>query len=176
MNMRLVAADYSFDGSKLTFYFTAEERVDFRALVRDLAGTFQRRIELRQIGVRDKAQIVGGLGCCGRPTCCSTMKSEFIPVSIKMAKDQNLPLNPQKISGVCGRLMCCLKHEHEAYKDLRKNTPPKGCRVETPAGKGVVTEFNLLKERVKVLLDASGGDERVFKCGEVCRMKEDAKK
>ncbi|MCL2547330.1 MAG: stage 0 sporulation family protein [Oscillospiraceae bacterium] len=171
LDMKLVAADYTFDGSKLIFFFTAEERVDFRALVRDLASLFHRRIELRQIGVRDEAQLVGGLGVCGRPTCCSVMKSEFVPVSIKMAKEQGLPLNPAKISGVCGRLMCCLKHEQVAYADLRKNSPPVGARVETPDGLGVVKDVNLLRERVKVLMDKGDHDERMFKCCDICRVK-----
>ena len=136
--MKLISCEYTFDRSKLLFYFTADGRVDFRDLVRDLAAIFKTRIELRQIGVRDEAKFVGGLGCCGRPTCCSTFLSEFSPVSIKMAKDQNLSLNPTKISGICGRLMCCLKYEQDGYECINKRMPRLGEIVKTERGKGTV--------------------------------------
>jgi cell fate regulator YaaT (PSP1 superfamily) len=149
--MRLVEADQAFDESKLTFYFTAENRIDFRELVKELAGRFKTRIELRQIGVRDKARMVGGLGQCGQNLCCNVFLSDLNPVSIRMAKEQNLPLNPLKISGVCGRLMCCLRYEFEAYKDFNKRAPRKGACVETCDGhKGCVVERNVLRERVKI--------------------------
>ena len=151
LDMKLVSVDYTFDGAKIVFYFSADGRVDFRELVRDLAFLFHTRIELRQIGVRDEAQILGGLGICGRTLCCSTMMGEFMPVSIKMAKEQNLSLNPSKISGACGRLMCCLKYEQEAYIDLHKRTPPVDSLVKTPDGEGIVTECDLMRERVKVM-------------------------
>lgn len=149
--MRLVDVDQAFDGSKMTFYFTADSRVDFRELVKDLAGRFKTRIELRQVGVRDKARMVGGLGHCGKDLCCTMFLSDLNPVSIRMAKDQNLPLNPQKISGVCGRLMCCLRYEVEAYKDFKKRAPRRGACVETCDGhKGCVVEQNVLRERLKL--------------------------
>ncbi len=134
LDMKLVGAEYSFDGSKVVFFFTSEGRVDFRALVKDLAGALHTRIELRQIGVRDEAKLLGGLGICGKPFCCSQFLDEFQPVSIKMAKTQNLSLNPTKISGTCGRLMCCLKYEQEAYEDLVKKAPKQESFVETPDG------------------------------------------
>ncbi len=145
--------EYSFDGSKLLFFFTSEGRVDFRALVKDLAAIFHTRIELRQIGVRDEAKMLGGLGICGKPFCCASFLEEFQPVSIKMAKTQNLSLNPTKISGTCGRLMCCLKYEQEAYEDAVKRCPKMESFVETPDGVGTVTAVNLLREQVKVRLD-----------------------
>ncbi len=153
IDMHLVDAEYTFDGSKLMFYFTSDGRVDFRELLKELARIFRTRIDLRQIGVRDEAKMLGGIGICGRPFCCSSFLNEFQPVSIKMAKEQSLSLNPMKISGACGRLMCCLKYEQAAYEDLSKRVPPVGSLVETPDGKGIVTEATLLKERVKVRLD-----------------------
>lgn len=153
--MKLIDVEYTFDKSKIIFYFTADGRVDFRELVKDLAGVFKMRIELRQIGVRDEAKMLGGIGICGRPFCCSSFLEEFQPVSIKMAKEQSLSLNPMKISGACGRLMCCLKYEQAAYEDLTKRVPPVGSLVETPDGRGVVTEATLLRERVKVRLDSA---------------------
>jgi cell fate regulator YaaT (PSP1 superfamily) len=151
--MRLVRAEYNFDGSRLTFFFTSEGRVDFRQLVRDLAGVFHTRIELRQIGVRDQAKIMGGLGCCGRTVCCASFLSDFAPVSIKMAKDQDLPLNPMKISGVCGRLLCCLGYEDEAYCEARSRMPLVDDIVQTPGGKGRVVGLNILKETVQVQME-----------------------
>ena len=153
LEMKLVDAEYSFDGSKILFYFTADGRVDFRELVKDLAGVFHTRIELRQIGVRDEAKMLGGLGICGQPFCCNRFLNEFQPVSIKMAKEQGLSLNPTKISGSCGRLMCCLKYEQEAYESLLKITPKQGALVTTPEGKGVVAEVSLLTGKLKVRLD-----------------------
>ena len=153
LDMQLVSAECSFDGSKLLFFFTADERVDFRDLVKSLAGEFHTRIELRQIGVRDKAKMVGGLGICGRPFCCASFLDDFQPVSIKMAKTQNLSLNPTKISGTCGRLMCCLKYEQEAYLDLLRTTPKVNAVVSTPDGKGVVIDQNLLTGKLTVRLD-----------------------
>ena len=155
LDMKLISAECAFDGSKILFYFTAEGRVDFRNLVKDLAGIFRTRIELRQIGVRDEAKMLGGLGICGRPLCCSQFLSDFHPVSIKMAKEQGLSLNPTKISGTCGRLMCCLKYEQEAYTSLHKITPRQGALVNTPEGRGVVTDANLLTGALKVRLDKS---------------------
>ena len=145
LDMKLVSAEYSFDGSKIVFYFTADGRVDFRDLVKDLAGMFRTRIELRQIGVRDEAKMLGGLGICGRPFCCKQFLDDFQPVSIKMAKTQSLSLNPTKISGTCGRLMCCLKYEQDAYEDLIKTSPKQDSVVNTCDGMGTVTETNLLK-------------------------------
>ena len=150
LDMQLVSAECAFDGSKILFFFTADERVDFRELVKTLASTFHTRIELRQIGVRDKAKMVGGLGICGRPFCCASFLDDFQPVSIKMAKTQNLSLNPTKISGTCGRLMCCLKYEQDAYEDLLKNSPKPESFVDTPDGRGTVVELDLLRQRVKV--------------------------
>ena len=155
IDMHLVDAEYTFDGAKLMFYFTSDGRVDFRELLKELARIFRTRIELRQIGVRDEAKMLGGIGICGRPFCCSSFLEEFQPVSIKMAKEQSLSLNPMKISGACGRLMCCLKYEQAAYEDLTKRVPPVGSLVETPDGRGVVTEATLLRERVKVHLDSA---------------------
>ena len=154
LDMQLVSAECAFDGSKILFFFTADERVDFRELVKSLASHFHTRIELRQIGVRDKARMVGGLGICGRPFCCGSFLEDFQPVSIKMAKTQNLSLNPTKISGTCGRLMCCLKYEQDAYEDLLKTTPKNESFVDTPDGRGTVIEVDLLRQRVKVRLEA----------------------
>ena len=153
LDMQLVSAEYAFDGSKILFFFTADERVDFRELVKNLASVFHTRIELRQIGVRDKAKMVGGLGICGRPFCCASFLDDFQPVSIKMAKTQNLSLNPTKISGTCGRLMCCLKYEQEAYEDLLRNAPKAESFVDTPDGRGTVVEVDLLRQRVKVRME-----------------------
>ena len=153
LDMQLVSAEYAFDGSRLLFFFTADERVDFRELVKSLASIFHVRIELRQIGVRDKAKMVGGLGICGRPFCCTSFLDDFQPVSIKMAKTQNLSLNPTKISGTCGRLMCCLKYEQDAYEDLISTSPKLNSLVDTPEGRGTIVELDLLRQRVKVRLD-----------------------
>lgn len=153
LDMHLVDVEYAFDGSKLLYYFTADGRIDFRELVKDLASIFRTRIELRQIGVRDEAKMLGGIGICGRPFCCSSFLQDFHPVSIKMAKEQSLSLNPSKISGTCGRLMCCLKYEQEVYEQLGKTVPPIDSIVETPDGRGTVTESNLLKQQIKVRLD-----------------------
>jgi len=153
LDMQLVSAEYAFDGSKILFFFTADERVDFRELVKNLASMFHTRIELRQIGVRDKAKMVGGLGICGRPFCCASFLDDFQPVSIKMAKTQNLSLNPTKISGTCGRLMCCLKYEQDAYEDLIRTSPKLESFVDTPEGRGTVVELDLLRQRVKVRME-----------------------
>ncbi len=153
LDMQLVSAECAFDGSKILFFFTADERVDFRDLVKNLAASFHTRIELRQIGVRDKAKMVGGLGICGRPFCCASFLDDFQPVSIKMAKTQNLSLNPTKISGTCGRLMCCLKYEQDAYEDLIRTSPKADSFVDTPEGRGTVVELDLLRQRVKVRLE-----------------------
>ena len=153
LDMQLVSAECSFDGTKILFFFTADERVDFRELVKSLAGVFHTRIELRQIGVRDKAKMVGGLGICGRPFCCASFLDDFQPVSIKMAKTQNLSLNPTKISGTCGRLMCCLKYEQEAYEDLLRTAPKAESFVDTPDGRGTVVDVDLLRQRVKVKME-----------------------
>ena len=155
LEMHLVDVEYTFDGNKILFYFTADGRVDFRELVKDLAGVFRTRIELRQIGVRDESKMLGGLGICGRPFCCSTFLGDFQPVSIKMAKEQNLSLNPTKISGTCGRLMCCLKYEQAAYEDLIRTTPKVGAAVVTPDGPGTVTEVALIQGLLKVQLEAN---------------------
>lgn len=157
LEMKLVEAEYSFEGNKVLFFFTAEGRVDFRALVKDLASAIHARIELRQIGVRDEAKMLGGLGICGRPFCCSTFLGGFQPVSIKMAKEQNLSLNPVKISGTCGRLMCCLKYEQEAYADLLRSTPSVNSLVQTPDGRGTVISQNLLTGVLQVRLDGPDG-------------------
>lgn len=156
LEMKLVDVEYTFDNSKILFYFTADGRVDFRELVKDLAGMFRTRIELRQIGVRDEAKMIGGLGICGRPFCCGSFLGGFQPVSIKMAKEQGLSLNPVKISGTCGRLMCCLRYEQEAYEDLLKHVPKNGAFVQTEDGYGNVTLVNLLRQNVKVRLDGPG--------------------
>ncbi len=153
LDMQLVSAEYAFDGSKILFYFTADERVDFRELVKNLASIFHTRIELRQIGVRDKAKMVGGLGICGRPFCCASFLDDFQPVSIKMAKTQNLSLNPTKISGTCGRLMCCLKYEQDAYEDLIRTSPRMDSFVDTPDGRGTIVDIDLLRQRVKVRME-----------------------
>ena len=157
--MKLIDAEYTFDNNKVLFYFTADGRIDFRELVKDLASVFKTRIELRQIGVRDETKILGGIGICGRPLCCHTHLSEFIPVSIKMAKEQNLSLNPTKISGVCGRLMCCLKHEEETYEELNRRLPNVGDQVTTRDGqRGEVASINILRQLVKVIVE--NGDEK----------------
>ena len=153
LDMQLVSAECAFDGSKILFFFTAEDRVDFRELVKNLAAALHSRIELRQIGVRDEAKMVGGLGICGRPFCCSSFLEEFLPMSIKMAKTQNLSLNPTKISGTCGRLMCCLRYEQEAYEDLLRTSPKAESFVDTPDGRGTVVEIDLLRQRVKVKME-----------------------
>ncbi len=153
LDMKLVDVEYAFDNSKILFYFTAEGRVDFRELVKDLASIFKMRIELRQIGVRDEAKMLGGIGICGRPFCCVQFLNDFEPVSIKMAKEQGLSLNPTKISGSCGRLMCCLKYEQDAYEHLLKTTPRQGALVTTKEGRGIVQEVNLLTGILKVRLD-----------------------
>ena len=155
IEMNLVDVEYTFDNNKILFYFTADGRVDFRALVKDLASVFRTRIELRQIGVRDEAKMLGGLGICGRPFCCHSFMGDFQPVSIKMAKDQGLSLSPVKISGTCGRLMCCLKYEQDAYVDLIKHAPKLGALVNTPEGKGIVVENDLVAGKVKVKLNSS---------------------
>ena len=152
--MKLVEAEYTFDGSRLTFYFTADERVDFRALVRDLAATFRTRIELRQIGARDQAKIQGGVGICGKTLCCSSWITDFGVVSIKMAKEQDLPLNPAKISGVCGRLLCCLAYENDTYIQARQTMPPVGSMLDTPGGQGRVVSINVPKSSVEVMLES----------------------
>ena len=157
LDMKLISAEYTFDNNKLLFYFTADGRIDFRDLVKDLASVLKTRIELRQIGVRDEAKMLGGLGICGRPFCCATFLSEFQPVSIKMAKEQGLSLNPTKISGTCGRLMCCLKYEQNAYEDLIRTTPRQGSFVQTPEGKGTITEVSLLTGMLKVLVENPSG-------------------
>ncbi len=162
LDMQLVSAECAFDGSKILFFFTADERVDFRELVKNLASIFHTRIELRQIGVRDKAKMVGGLGICGRPFCCASFLDDFQPVSIKMAKTQNLSLNPTKISGTCGRLMCCLKYEQDAYEDLLRNAPKAESFVDTPEGRGTVVEVDLLRSRVKVRMEDSPETISVF--------------
>lgn len=153
LEMKAIDIEYTFDGSKILFYFTAENRVDFRELVKDLASVYRTRIELRQIGVRDEAKMLGGLGICGRKFCCSSFLGEFQPVSIKMAKEQSLSLNPTKISGTCGRLMCCLKYEQDCYEELLAITPKVGALVETAEGKGIVEDANLLTGVLKVKLD-----------------------
>ncbi len=156
LKMKLIDVEYTFDNNKVLFYFTADGRVDFRELVKDLAGAFKTRIELRQIGVRDEARMMGGLGICGKPFCCATFLDEFQPVSIKMAKEQGLSLNPSKISGTCGRLMCCLKYEQDAYEDLIRRTPKVGATVSTKEGKGKVVDVSLLTGELKVILDDAG--------------------
>ncbi len=162
LDMQLVSAECAFDGSRILFFFTADERVDFRELVKTLASTFHTRIELRQIGVRDKAKMVGGLGICGRPFCCASFLDDFQPVSIKMAKTQNLSLKPTKISGTCGRLMCCLKYEQDAYEDLLRTCPKAESFVDTPDGRGTVVEVDLLRQRVKVRMEDQPEAIRAF--------------
>lgn len=168
LDMQLVSSECAFDGSKILFFFTADGRVDFRELVKDLASVFRTRIELRQIGVRDKAKMVGGLGVCGRPFCCKEFLDDFQPVSIKMAKTQNLSLNPSKISGTCGRLMCCLKYEQEAYEDLLKTAPKNESFVDTPDGRGTVTEVNLLRQSVKVRMEDHPETIGCYKNCDIC--------
>ena len=168
LEMKLVRVECSFDGSKILFFFTADGRVDFRDLVKDLAGVFRARIELRQIGVRDEAKMIGGLGICGRPFCCAQFMDEFLPVSIKMAKTQSLSLNPTKISGTCGRLMCCLKYEQDAYEDAIKRMPKNDSFVLTPDGTGNVSDINVLKETVNVRLDDRPEGARCYHNCEVC--------
>ena len=169
LEMKLVEAEYTFDNNKVLFYFTADGRIDFRELVKDLASVFRTRIELRQIGVRDETKILGGIGICGRPLCCSTYLSEFIPVSIKMAKEQNLSLNPTKISGVCGRLMCCLKNEEETYEYLNSRLPNVGDYVTTIEGlKGEVQSVSVLRQLVKVIVEVNDEKEiREYKVDEL---------
>ena len=167
LDMKLVQVEYSFDGSKILFFFTSDGRVDFRALVKDLAGVFRARIELRQIGVRDEARMLGGFGICGKPFCCSQFLDEFQPVSIKMAKTQNLSLNPTKISGTCGRLMCCLKYEQGAYEDAVKRCPKQESFVECPDGVGTVSSVNLLREQVKVRLEDSTEQPKSYLTDEI---------
>ncbi len=163
LDMKLVDVEYTFDSNKILFYFTADGRIDFRELVKDLASMFKTRIELRQIGVRDESKMLGGLGVCGRPFCCHTFLGEFQPVSIKMAKEQGLSLNPTKISGTCGRLMCCLKYEQEGYEELLKITPKNGAYVNTPDGKGNVIDVNLLTGELKIKLsDKQDAAPRTF--------------
>ena len=160
LEMKLIDVEYTFDNNKILLYFTADGRIDFRELVKYLAAIFKTRIELRQIGVRDETKILGGIGICGRPLCCHTYLSEFVPVSIKMAKEQNLSLNPTKISGVCGRLMCCLKNEEETYEELNRKLPNTGDRVTTPEGlKGEVQSVNVLRQLVKVIVDVEDEKE-----------------
>ena len=168
LDMKLVRVESNFDGSKIIFFFTSDGRVDFRELVRDLAGVFRARIELRQIGVRDEAKMLGGLGICGRPFCCAQFLDDFVPVSIKMAKTQNLSLNPTKISGTCGRLMCCLKYEQNAYEDAAKRMPKNESFVQTPDGPGNVKSVNLLRETVKVSLDSAPEPQKCYHNCEIC--------
>ena len=167
LDMKLVQVEYSFDGNKILFFFTSDGRVDFRALVKDLAGIFRARIELRQIGVRDEARMLGGFGICGKPFCCAQFLDEFQPVSIKMAKTQNLSLNPTKISGTCGRLMCCLKYEQGAYEDAVKRCPKQESFVECPDGAGTVSSVNLLKEQVRVRLEDSTEQPKSYLTDEI---------
>ena len=167
LEMKLVDVEYTFDNQKLLFYFTAENRVDFRELVKDLASVFRTRIELRQIGIRDEAKMMGGLGVCGRPFCCSSFLPDFVQVSIKMAKEQNFSLNSTKISGSCGRLMCCLRYEHEAYEEALKTTPPVGSTVETPGGNGVVIETRPLLQTVKVRHEEGNNNIKLYGCHEI---------
>lgn len=177
LEMKLIDVEYTFDNNKVLFYFTADGRVDFRELVKDLASVFKTRIELRQIGVRDESKMLGGIGICGRVLCCNSFLGEFQPVSIKMAKEQSLSLNPTKISGTCGRLMCCLKYEQEAYEDLLARVPKVGAIVETPEGQGTVVEIVLLKEILKVKLDLGKESELReynFKDGEIKVIKDAA--
>jgi cell fate regulator YaaT (PSP1 superfamily) len=175
LEMKLIDVEYTFDNNKILFYFTADGRIDFRDLVKDLAAIFKTRIELRQIGVRDETKMMGGIGICGRALCCNKFLCEFQPVSIKMAKEQGLSLNPTKISGCCGRLMCCLKYEHEAYEEILGRVPKVGAIVQTPEGTGVVTEISLLKENVKVKLDNDNDpDLKIFSVNEIKVIKDAA--
>jgi len=166
LKMKLVDVEYTFDRNKIIFYFTADGRVDFRELVKDLASVFRTRIELRQIGVRDEAKILGGIGPCGRQLCCSTWLGDFAPVSIKMAKDQNLSLNPTKISGLCGRLMCCLKYEHDSYESAKEELPEVGSRVMTSLGPGKVVAIYVKERKADVRLDETGKIEK-FSCDDI---------
>lgn len=159
LEMKLIDVEYTFDNSKIIFYFTADGRVDFRELVKDLAGVFKMRIELRQIGVRDEAKMLGGIGSCGKALCCHQWLSEFEPVSIKMAKVQNLSLNPTKISGICGRLMCCLKYENDVYMEMRKGMPDQGERIKTPDGTAIVVDTNILENKIKTRLVVEEGNK-----------------
>ncbi len=172
LDMKLVDVEYTFDNSKILFYFTADGRVDFRGLVKDLASVFRTRIELRQIGVRDEAKMLGGMGICGQPFCCSRFLDDFQPVSIKMAKEQGLSLNPVKISGTCGRLMCCLKYEQDAYEYLSSLTPRPGTPVMTEDGRGVVTDVNLITGRLKVQLNDSDAPPREYHRDDVKNLRE----
>ncbi len=173
LDMKLIDVEYTFDNNKILFYFTADGRVDFRELVKDLATVFKTRIELRQIGVRDETKMLGGTGFCGRELCCCTYLGEFEPVSIKMAKEQSLSINPAKISGTCGRLMCCLRYEYEVYEDKLERVPKVGAIVSTPSGQGVVMGVDLLKEIVKVKLDNDGqADLKVYEAKDVKVMKD----
>lgn len=177
LEMKLIDVEYTFDHNKILFYFTAEGRIDFRELVRDLASVFKTRIELRQIGVRDEAKMIGGLGVCGRVLCCNSYMGEFEPVSIKMVKEQNLSLNPTKISGTCGRLMCCLKNEQATYEALFRNAPGVGSLVETPDGKGVVSQVSVLKGIISVAVDKENEKElRDYKIKDVKVLKRNSNK
>ncbi len=177
LEMSLVAVEYTFDNSKLIFYFTCESRVDFRELVKDLAATFRTRIELRQIGIRDEAKMMGGLGTCGRKYCCSGFLTDFVQVSIKMAKEQNFSLNSAKVSGACGRLMCCLRYEHETYEEALKVTPPVNSIVKTPDGVGTVTEIRPLAAEIKVKLNDNEKDApKLYKCSDIKIIKVPGKK
>lgn len=170
LEMKLIDAEYTFDNNKVLFYFTADGRIDFRELVKDLAAVFKTRIELRQIGVRDETKILGGIGICGRPLCCHSYLADFVPVSIKMAKEQNLSLNPTKISGVCGRLMCCLKNEQETYEELNSKLPNLGDFVTTPDGlKGEVQSLSVLRQLVKVVVNLENDEKEIreYKVGEL---------
>lgn len=175
LDMKLVSVEYTFDLNKVLFYFTADGRVDFRELVKDLASVFRTRIELRQIGVRDEAKVLGGLGICGRPLCCASFLDDFQPVSINMAKQQNLSLNPTKISGTCGRLMCCLKYEQEAYEELGRVTPRPDSTVQTPDGPGVVIDSNLLRGTCLVRLDDEQEEPHTYRCAD-CTILQAARK
>lgn len=171
LEMKLIDVEYTFDNNKILFYFTADGRIDFRELVKDLAAIFKTRIELRQIGVRDETKMMGGIGICGRVLCCKGFLCEFQPVSIKMAKEQGLSLNPSKISGCCGRLMCCLKYEHEAYEEVLKKMPKVGALVSTPEGQGIVIDTNLLKETAKIKLENENENEPDLKIFNICEIK-----
>ncbi len=176
LEMKLIDVEYTFDNNKVLFYFTADGRIDFRELVKDLAAIFKTRIELRQIGVRDESKMMGGIGICGRVLCCNSFLGEFHPVSIKMAKEQGLSLNPTKISGACGRLMCCLKYEQEAYEEILQRVPKEEAIVETPEGQGVVISVSLLKELVKVKLDKGNEtDLKVYPISEIKVIKDGQK-
>lgn len=176
LDMNLVSVEYTFDNAKLLFYYTAENRVDFRELVKDLASVFKTRIELRQIGIRDEAKMIGGIGVCGRPFCCSTFLGDFAQVSIKMAKEQNFSLNSAKISGTCGRLMCCLRYEHECYEEAQKTTPSNGTPVSTPDGNGVVIETRPLAQQVRVRLEGEAKEApKFYACSDVVSLRRGGK-